>query len=242
VTAHDGFTVADLTAYNEKHNEANGEENRDGETDNRSWNCGSEGPTDDPAIDDLRARQRRNVIGTLLLSAGIPMLLGGDEIARTQQGNNNAYCQDDEISWYDWENADQDLLAFTRTALALRHAHPALRPREYLRGPGGAPAQMVLYRADGQQMSEEDWQVPHAKTLAISLDGRQIEDAEGETDRARFLLLLNAHCEPVKFTIPVGRTTWQVVLTSVEPDDTPPVGDGGVIEVADRSFLLLLAR
>jgi isoamylase len=242
ITAHDGFTVADLTAYNEKHNEANGEDNHDGETDNRSWNCGVEGPTDDPAVNELRGRQRRNLIGTLLLSAGIPMLLGGDEMARTQRGNNNAYCQDDEISWYDWEDMDEDLLAFTRTAVALRHAHPALRPREYLRGPGGAPAQMVLYRADGQQMKEEDWQVPQTKTLAISLDGRQIEDAEGEKGRERFLLLLNAHFEPVAFTIPVGRSDWQVVLTSVEPDDTPPIDPDGVIEVADRSFLLLLAR
>jgi isoamylase len=242
VTAHDGFTVADLTAYNEKHNEANGEDNRDGESDNRSWNCGVEGPTDDPDITELRARQRRNLIGTLLLSAGIPMLLGGDEIGRTQLGNNNAYCQDDEISWYDWENMDEDLLAFTRTALALRHAHPALRPREYLRGPGGAPAQMVLYRADGEQMKEADWKVPHAKTLAVSLDGRHIEDAEGEKGSERFLLLLNAHFEPVKFTIPLGRNEWNVVLTSGEPDDTPSIQRGGTIEVADRSFLLLLAR
>jgi isoamylase len=242
VTAHDGFTVADLTAYNEKHNEANGEDNRDGESNNRSWNCGVEGPTDDPDVIELRARQRRNLIGTLLLSAGVPMLLGGDEICRTQQGNNNAYCQDDEISWYDWEHTDEDMLAFTRTALALRHAHPALRPREYLRGPGGAPAQMVLYRADGQQMTEEDWQDPHAKTLAGSLDGRQIADAEGEKGRERFLLLLNAHYEPVKFTIPVGRSDWHVVLTSGEPDETPAVERGGVIAVADRSFLLLLAR
>ena len=242
VTAHDGFTMADLTAYNEKHNEANGEDNRDGESDNRSWNCGVEGPTDDAAVNELRARQRRNLIGTLLLSAGIPMLLGGDEIARTQRGNNNAYCQDNEISWYDWEHTDEDLLAFTRTALALRQAHPALRPREYLRGPGGAPAQMVLYRADGQQMKEEDWLVPHARTLAVSLDGRQIEDAEGERGRERFLLLLNAHFEPVQFRIPLGGSAWQVVLTSGEPDETPPIQRGGVIEVADRSFLLLLTR
>ena len=227
VTAHDGFTVADLTAYNEKHNEANGEDNRDGESDNRSWNCGVEGPTDDAAVNELRARQRRNLIGTLLLSAGIPMLLGGDEIARTQRGNNNAYCQDNEISWYDWEHKDEDLLAFTRTALALRHAHPALRPREYLRGPGGAPAQMVLYRADGKQMKEEDWLVPHARTLAVSLDGRQIEDAEGEMGRERFLLLLNAHFEPVQFTIPLGSSAWRVVLTSGEPDETPPIQRGG---------------
>jgi isoamylase len=241
VTAHDGFTVADLTDYNEKHNEANGEDNEDGETDNRSWNCGVEGPTDDVAITELRTRQRRNLIGTLLLSAGVPMLLGGDEIARTQGGNNNAYCQDNEITWHDWRNADADLLAFTRTALDLRRAHPSLRPRDYLRGPGGGPAQMVLYRADGKQMTEEDWQIPQSKTLAISLDGRQIEDAQGEKGRERFLLLLNAHYEPVKFTIPIRHGKWRVVLTSTEPDHTPHLQDDGVLQVADRSFLLLLA-
>jgi isoamylase len=241
VTAHDGFTLADLTAYNEKHNEANGEDNNDGESDNRSWNCGAEGPSDDPAIAKLRDRQRRNLMGTLLLSAGIPMLLGGDEMGRTQGGNNNAYCQDTEISWYDWEHADEHLREFTRTALALRRAHPALRPRAYLRGPGGAPAQMVLYRADGKQMVEADWQDASAKTLAISLDGRQIEDAEGDTDGERFLVLLNAHYEPVTFTIPLGHTAWQIVLSSVEPSEAPTVQDGNVLEVADRSFLLLMA-
>jgi isoamylase len=240
VTAHDGFTLADLTAYNGKHNEANGEDNKDGEDDNRSWNCGAEGPTDDAAINKLRARQRRNLLGTLLLSAGVPMLLGGDEIGRTQGGNNNAYCQDNETSWFDWEHQDEHLLAFTRTALALRHEHPALRPREYLRGPGGAPAQMVLYRADGKQMTEPDWEDPSAKTLAISLDGRQIEDAEGDTFSERFLVLLNAHYEAVTFTIPIGRRAWQVVLTSTEPDETPPLQEGGVIEVPERSFLLLV--
>jgi isoamylase len=241
VTAHDGFTLADLTAYNGKHNEANGEDNNDGESNNRSWNCGAEGPTDDPAITKLRDRQRRNLMGTLLLSAGIPMLLGGDEMGRTQGGNNNAYCQDTEISWYDWEHADEHLREFTRTALALRRAHPALRPREYLRGPGGAPAQMVLYRADGKQMVEADWQDASAKTLAISLDGRQIEDAEGDTDGERFLVLLNAHYEPVTFTIPLGHTAWQIVLSSVEPSEAPTVRDGNILEVADRSFLLLMA-
>jgi glycogen operon protein len=192
-------------------------------------------------INELRARQRRNLIGTLLLSAGIPMLLGGDEIARTQGGNNNAYCQDGEIAWYDWVEADTDLLAFTRTALALRRAHPALRPRAYLRGPGGGPAQMVLYRADGEQMSEEDWQNPQSKTLAISLDGRQIEDANGEKGRERFLFLLNAHHEPVKFTIPISHSAWRVVLTTSDPDEALPLDDGGTVDVADRSFLLLLA-
>ena len=240
VTAHDGFTLADLTAYDDKHNEANGEDNNDGDNDNRSWNCGAEGPTGDPTINRLRARQRRNLMGTLFLSAGIPMLLGGDEIGRTQAGNNNAYCQDNEISWHDWEQADTELLEFARRALELRRDHPALRPREYLRGPGGAPAQMVLYRADGKQMSEQDWQDHSAKTLAISLDGRQIEDAEGDRYRERFLVLVNAHYEPVAFTIPTGRSAWRVVLASIDPAETPEVGDGGTVEVPDRSFLLLM--
>ena len=134
-TTHDGFTVADLTSYNDKHNDANGEDNKDGENNNRSWNCGEEGPSGNPQVIELRGRQRRNLLGTLLLSAGVPMILGGDEIGRTQQGNNNAYCQDNEVSWYDWDNVDEGLLAFTKTALAIRHASPALRPRQYLRGP-----------------------------------------------------------------------------------------------------------
>ncbi|MGH9107658.1 MAG: glycogen debranching protein GlgX, partial [Acidimicrobiales bacterium] len=145
VTAHDGFTLADLTAYNEKHNEQNGEGNADGASDNRSWNCGTEDPTDDAAVLELRERQRRNLLGTLLLSAGVPMLLGGDEMGRSQAGNNNAYCQDNEISWYDWQNADKGLLAFVKEAIALRRDNHALRPREYLHGPEGGPAQMVLY-------------------------------------------------------------------------------------------------
>jgi glycogen operon protein len=239
VTAHDGFTLADLTSYNEKHNEANGEDNNDGESDNRSWNCGVEGPTEDPDINELRARMRRNLLGTLLLSAGVPMILGGDEMGRTQNGNNNAYCQDDELSWYDWDNVDEDLLAFTKTAIALRREHEPLRPREYLRGPGGEPAQMVLYRPDGEQMQPEDWQNPVAKTLAVALDGRQIADAEGETSRDRFLLLLNAHYEPVEFTVPTGRGPWRVVLTTDDPDPIEPLSSGDRVVVRDRSLLLL---
>ncbi|MCW2622881.1 MAG: glycogen debranching enzyme GlgX, partial [Frankiales bacterium] len=241
VTAHDGFTLADLTAYDDKHNEANGEDNNDGESNNSSWNCGAEGPTDDAEVTELRARMRRNLLGTLLLSAGVPMLLGGDEIGRTQGGNNNAYCQDDEISWYDWDNADQDLLAFTRTAIALRREHPALRPRDYLRGPGGEPAQMVLYRPDGEQMDDQDWANPTSKTLAVALDGRQIEDADGRTSTDRFLLLLNAHHEPVTFTVPGGGGTWNVVLTTDEPDPVDPLKAGDALEVRDRSLVLLHA-
>ena len=158
-----------------------------------------------------------------------------------KRGNNNAYCQDNEISWYDWEQVDEDLLAFARSALTLRRAHPALRPREYLRGPGGAPAQMVLYRADGKQMAEQDWQDSSAKTLAISLDGRQIEDAEGDWDGERLLVLINAHFEPVPFNVPGQLSGWEIVLSSLEPAETPAVEHGTALEVPDRSFLLLVA-
>jgi isoamylase len=134
VTAHDGFTLADLVSYNEKHNDANGEDNRDGDNDNRSWNCGAEGRTDDPDVVPLRARQQRNLLATLLLSQGIPMLLAGDEIGRTQGGNNNAYCQDNDISWVDWQHADHDLLAFTASLITLRRSHPVFRRRHYFLG------------------------------------------------------------------------------------------------------------
>ncbi len=239
VTAHDGFTLADLTAYNDKHNEGNEEDNNDGESYNRSWNCGAEGPTDDPDVLDLRERQRRNLLGTLLLSAGVPMLSGGDEIGRSQLGNNNAYCQDNELSWYDWENIDKDLLAFTKEAIALRRANHALRPREYLGGAEGGPAQMVLYRPDGKQMKAEDWQDPNARALMVALDGRQIEDADGETSSDRFLLLLNAHYEPVRFRIPPGRATWAPVLTTGPVDRSPRTAGRRTVNIAGRSFLLL---
>jgi isoamylase len=239
VTAHDGFTLADVAAYNDKHNEANGEENQDGEAHNRSWNCGEEGDSDDPAVLELRDRQRRNLLGTLLLSAGVPMILGGDEIGRTQRGNNNAYCQDNEVSWYDWDNIDKDLLAFTKTALSLRRRSPALRPRQYLRGPEGGPAQMVLYRADGKQMTADDWQNPTIRTLAVALDGRQIADTDGDTTGERFLLLLNAHHEPVRFTIPPGPSAWDAVLTTGGPDDTPRITAKRTITLDARSLLLL---
>ncbi len=238
VTAHDGFTLSDVTAYNDKHNEANGEDGNDGESHNRSWNCGAEGETDDPAVLALRNRQRRNLMGTLLLSAGIPMILGGDEIGRTQGGNNNAYCQDNATSWLDWAGADHDLRAFTRTALALRRAHPALRPREYLRTHGGEPAQMVLYRPDGREMQPEDWEQPETNSLAVALDGRQIEDADGETSRDRYLLLLNAHWEPMEFTIP-GGGHWFHVLSSGEAESPPEISPERTLTLEARSLLLL---
>jgi len=239
VTAHDGFTLADLTSYNDKHNEANGEDGNDGESTNRSWNCGVEGPTDDPAVEALRRRQRRNLIGTLLLSAGVPMILGGDELGRTQSGNNNAYCHDDELSWTHWDDIDEDMVEFVRTVVALRANHPALRPRRYLHSDEGGP-QLVLYRPDGAPMSEEDWQGGvETNTLAVSLDGRHIEDNDGETTTDRFLLLLNAHHEPVEFAVPGAKTTWLAALTSAEPDDTPRLSAERTVTLEARSLLLL---
>ena len=153
LTAHDGFTLRDLVSYDRKHNEANGEDNRDGTDDNRSWNCGVEGPSDDPAIVALRARQSRALLATLVLSRGVPMLVGGDELGRTQGGNNNAYCQDNPISWYDWSAVDNDLLGFTRRLLALRHAHPVLRRRDF-----ATAARSGWFTPAGEPMTDEDWQ------------------------------------------------------------------------------------
>ncbi len=241
VTAHDGFTLADLTSYNTKHNEANGEGNADGTDDNRSWNCGVEGPTDDPGVLDLRERQRRNLLATLLLSAGVPMLLGGDEIGRTQRGNNNAYCQDNQLSWHDWEGIDKDLLGFVKEAIALRRDNHALRPRDFLRGPEGGPAQIVLYRPDGKQMEPDDWHNPNARALCVALDGRRIGDARGETTSDHFALLLNAHYGPVRFTIPRGPAKWEAVL-STAPAGPKPRLIRRTVSVGPRSLLLLRGR
>ena len=240
VTAHDGFTLADLTSYNDKHNEANGEGNNDGESNNSSWNCGVEGPTDDPDVLALRERQRRNLLATLLLSAGVPMILGGDEIGRTQQGNNNAYCQDDELSWYDWDNADNDLLQFTRTVLQLRRDNPSFRPLQYLVGADAARAQMILYRPDGRPMQEQDWDGP--PVLAVGLDGRHIEDAEGETSDERFLVLVNAHHEGVDFTVPGRNATWSEVLSTDPGTDPGDVHAGDVRSLESRTLVVLQRR
>src|SRR5688500_5273253 len=168
VTAHDGFTLCDLVSYNDKHNDANGEHNQDGESHNRSWNHGVEGPTEDEAINALRARQQRNLLATLLLSQGVPMLLAGDEIGRSQQGNNDAYCQDNELSWIDWDAADQDLLYFTVSLLAFRRAHPVFRRRRWFQGRpllhGRDVRDIAWFTPAGQEMSEKDWQVGFAKS------------------------------------------------------------------------------
>ena len=189
VTAHDGFTLRDLVSYNEKHNEANGEDNNDGESHNRSWNCGVEGPTDDPEVNALRARQQRNFLATTLLSQGVPMISHGDELGRTQNGNNNGYCQDNEITWIHWDKADTELLEFTRSVSALRAAHPVFRRRRFFngmpvrrRGAVGLP-DISWFRPDGSEMSDDDWGSGFGKSVAVYLNGLGIPDLDARGQR-----------------------------------------------------------
>src|SRR5207244_6896313 len=203
ITAHDGFTLRDLVSYNEKHNEANGEDNRDGEGHNRSWNCGAEGPVDDPAVNRLRAQQQRNFLATLFLSQGIPMLVSGDEQGRTQNGNNNAYCQDNELSWLDWERADQGLLEFTRRVVDLRNRHPVFRRRKWFKGSqirGQGVRDIAWFKPDGSTMTDEDWTGGFAKSLAVFFNGDGLLDVDEQAVPLRdesFLLVFNAHSEAV---------------------------------------------
>jgi glycogen operon protein len=218
VTAHDGFTLRDLVSYDEKHNEANGEGNRDGESHDRSWNCGVEGPTDDPAIEALRSRQQRNLLTTLLLSQGIPMLLGGDEIGRTQDGNNNGYCQDNEISWYDWASADLGLLDFTRRLVALRRAHPIFRRRRWFQGRpfhGSAVRDIEWFAPDGREMSDDDWEEAHVNVLGIFLSAEGLVGIDGEPiPDDTYYLAINASAERGDFRLPGEHLArgWQVEI------------------------------
>jgi isoamylase len=256
VTCHDGFTMADLVSYNNKHNEANGDGNTDGTNDNRSWNCGTEGPTDDPAITALRGRQVRNFLVTLFCSQGVPMLLAGDELGRTQRGNNNAYCQDNEISWVDWEGADQhaDLLDFTCALIALRREHPVFRRRRFfsgeLEGASGTELRDISWlTAAGTEMTVDDWR-SGARSLAVLLNGGAITEpgsrGEAITDQS-FLLLFNAGDSPVGFTLPGEdiASGWLVVADTAEPNrQVLPNGEGIVRttrEVAARSVVILQA-
>ena len=248
ITAHDGFTLADLTAYNDKRNEANGEDNNDGESHNRSWNCGAEGPTDDAAVNELRGRQRRNFLATLMLSQGIPMLLGGDEMGRTQGGNNNAYCQDNEVSWIDWEHQDGALIAFTQRLIAIRRDHPNFRRRRYFQGRplhGGDCSDIAWFRPDGSEMTEDDWTEGFAKSIGVFLNGAAIPspDQRGEpiVDDS-FLILLNAHHDEMTFTLPPDR--WGVRwVKAVDTDDAlteaDQVKNGEELTVGARSSILL---
>jgi isoamylase len=208
VTAHDGFTLDDLVSYDEKHNQANGEENRDGESHNRSWNCGAEGPTDDPEVNALRARQKRNFLATLFLSQGVPMLLGGDELGRTQRGNNNGYCQDSELSWFDWEATDEALLEFTRRLIRFRREHPVFRRCRWFEGRplrGSRVSDIAWFDPAGTEMSDEQWQVGFAKSLAVFLNGDAIPSPGPRGERvtdASFLVFFNAHHEALPFRLP----------------------------------------
>ncbi|KGH45174.1 MULTISPECIES: glycogen debranching protein GlgX [Modestobacter] len=252
VTAHDGFTINDLVSYNEKHNEANGEDNNDGESHNRSWNFGVEGETDDPEILALRAQQRRNFITTLMLSQGVPMLLHGDELGRTQRGNNNGYCQDSELTWIDWENIDEGLLEFTKLVTKLRTDHPTFRRRRFFHGrpvrrAEGDPVQDVAWFTHaGELMSEEDWDAHYAKSIGVYLNGHGIRstDERGEpvVDDC-FYLVFNAWHEDIEFTLPSSEYAegWTVVVDTAEMSEVEPVvvKAGDTLTVAARATVVL---
>jgi len=274
VTCHDGFTLRDLVSYDEKHNEANGESNQDGESYNRSWNCGTEGETDDPGVRALRRRQMRNFIATLMLSQGVPMLSHGDEFARTQGGNNNAYCQDNEVSWVRWplpgkdawesgrsedagesgksgksEEEDREaleLLRFTRSLIWLRRDHPVFRRRRFfhgrpVEGTHDELSDIAWFTHEGEEMRPRDWQAAHAKSLAVFLNGNAISEpgVRGEriTDDS-FLLLFNAHHEPLDFVVPVDHgKQWQVIVDTAIPEGVEP-GSGQKVAAGDRLTLV----
>jgi glycogen operon protein len=258
VTCHDGFTLRDLVSYEQKNNLANLEDNRDGTEDNRSWNCGAEGPTDDPSIEWLRHRQQRNFLVTLFLSQGVPMLASGDEIGKTQQGNNNAYCQDNEISWLDWGHADWELLAFVRRLVALRNKHPVLRRRRWFQGKplhGAGASDIAWFSPSGEQMSEADWNVSFARCVGVFLNAEASRSAnqrgEQELDGS-FFLILNAFWEELEFVVPERRFAeqWSFVLDTAREQDPffedssarPVVKPGDRIPVAGRSSVLLGRR
>jgi isoamylase len=255
VTAHDGFTLRDLVSYNEKHNDANEEDNRDGESHNRSWNCGVEGPTDDPEIDALRAQQQRNFLVTLLLSQGVPMISHGDELGRTQQGNNNVYCQDNELSWIDWAQADTELTEFTRSVSALRAAHPVFRRRRFFsgrpvrqRGSDGLP-DIAWFAPDGSEMGDDDWETGFAKSVAVYLNGQGITDLDVRGQRVTddsFVLCFNAHHEPIEFTLPPKEfgPAWAPVIYTADTataEEAKPVTAGATVAVDARAVLVLQA-
>ena len=257
VTAHDGFTMRDLVSYNEKHNEANGEDGNDGESHNRSWNCGAEGETDDPEINALRARQQRNFLLTLMLSQGVPMVLHGDELGRSQGGNNNVYCQDNEISWVDWdlEPWQEELLAFTRRAVALRREHPVFRRRRFFAGVSrdeDTPADIAWFAPDGRTMGPDDWANHEARSMLVFLNGEAIPEPDQRGERVvgdSFLVAFNGHYEPLTFTLPeeVYGDGWLVALDTSDDtagsvsifDDATTLLPGLELQVAERSIVVL---
>jgi glycogen operon protein len=252
ITCHDGFTLADLVSYNDKHNLANGEENRDGESHNRTWNCGVEGPSDDPAIVALRARQKRNLLATLLFSQGVPMLTAGDETGRSQGGNNNTYCQDNKLSWLQWEGdaVDLDLFNFAAACLRLRREHPALRRRHFFQGHADKDTEtkdIHWLKPDGSEMTDQEWNHHHARCLGVHLVGTAIDETDARGRRIiddDCLLLFNAHHEPLTFVLPSrSRNAWTLLLNTARPKVRAPrehYAAGQTFSLMARSFALLV--
>ncbi|WP_329036778.1 glycogen debranching protein GlgX [Streptomyces sp. NBC_01725] len=249
-TCHDGFTLHDLVAYNDKHNEANGEGNRDGESHNRSWNCGVEGETDDPRVLELRDRQVRNFIATLMLSQGVPMLSHGDEFGRTQGGNNNAYCQDNEIAWVHWpekgDEKNKGLLAFTQTMVWLRRDHPVFRRRRFfhgrpVEGTHDELSDISWFTPEGEEMIQGDWQATDAKAMTVFLNGQAISEPGPRGERISddsFLLMFNASAEELEFAVPVDHgSQWRIVVDTARPEGVPP-GDGPKVDAGERITMI----
>ncbi|WP_405793509.1 glycogen debranching protein GlgX [Streptomyces sp. NBC_01506] len=249
-TCHDGFTLHDLVAYNDKHNEANGEGNRDGESHNRSWNCGAEGETDDPQVLELRDRQVRNFIATLMLSQGVPMLSHGDEFGRTQSGNNNAYCQDNEVSWVHWpkkgDEKNKGLLAFTQTMVWLRRDHPVFRRRRFfhgrpVEGTHDELSDISWFTPEGEEMIQGDWQATDAKAMTVFLNGQAISEPGPRGERIfddSFLLMFNASAETLEFAVPANHgSQWRVVVDTSRPEGVPP-GDGPKVDAGERITMI----
>jgi isoamylase len=251
VTAHDGFTLRDLVSYNEKHNDANGEDGNDGESHNRSWNCGVEGPSDDAAILTLRGRQQRNFLATLLLSQGVPMISHGDELGRTQGGNNNGYAQDNEITWVDWDHVDQPLVEFTAALARLRREHPTFRRSRFFDGrpvlrEEGAPVPDIAWlRPDGTEMQPDDWESGFGRAIGVFLNGEGIRERDRrgeEIQDQHFFILFNAGDEALSFTIPRAEFSpkWDIVVDSAGARaDAASLNGGDSVDVAARSLLVL---
>jgi len=248
ITAHDGFTLRDLVSYNDKHNEANGENNNDGANDNRSWNCGVEGPSDREDVNALRARQQRNFMTTLLLSIGVPMICGGDEFGRTQDGNNNAYCQDSEVSWFDWEHVDEALFAFVARVVDFRKDHPVFQRRRFFSGHSTHGNDVAWFKPDGNPMTDEDWQNGYAKSLGVFLNGDAIPTVDTRGDPIvddSFYLLFNAHYDAISFHLPSGEwgKRWARIIDTNDPipdlRDQKAMQAGDDVNVAAHSLMVL---
>jgi isoamylase len=250
ITAHDGFTLNDLVSYNDKHNEANGENNQDGDRNNQSWNCGAEGPADDPKVNSLRRKQRRNFLSTLFLSQGVPMLLGGDEFGRTQNGNNNAYCLDNEVNWLNWQRRDKQLFVFTKRLIEFRKRHPVFRRPKFFQGKrvhGSENKDVMWFNPGGNEMTDEEWASPFVRCLGMLLSGDAddiVDSRGGLVHDQTFLLLINAHYEPIPFLLPgEEHLEWELILdTAIEEGFVPKpkkIPSGDDVDLRDRSACLL---